>query len=381
MSKRKWSELLNRAGISKELLGVLALKQGETDKILAGDNQQLLKTVLELTGKQETLERYSDEGGARKGAGRLRADDAETARRTAAPGSARAAVASTRQLEAGSRPAPADRRDRATARDPRPPGRRAGRRDQRRHRSRDARDDPLPDRAAGRRDRGQRTGEQEALGRRRKLQAMHGRAQARLTAASEALGSLGTATATRPARSPPPAPRSTSRRWSPLSRTRPGSNGNAMTRPPSRPARTRGRRARSGEAAATARDRPLPCAARRAGDRGDAARRAARRRSRPAARRGSARRARLGARRRRRPVRAGAPTRRVQPVQAADRARERQRGHGGDGVVSVRGVALDLGDAGSGRVPRGDRPARRHCPRRRRRPACPRADVRLAANT
>jgi energy-coupling factor transporter ATP-binding protein EcfA2 len=60
MGKRKWSELLARAGVSRELLGVLALKQGETDKVLAGDYRELLRRMLELTGKQETLERFGE---------------------------------------------------------------------------------------------------------------------------------------------------------------------------------------------------------------------------------------------------------------------------------------------------------------------------------
>src|SRR5262249_36070545 len=60
MTRRKWSELLARAGVSRELLGVLALKQGETDRVLAGDHQDLLRTMLELTGKQETLDQYDD---------------------------------------------------------------------------------------------------------------------------------------------------------------------------------------------------------------------------------------------------------------------------------------------------------------------------------
>mgnify|MGYP000515869694 CR=1 FL=1 len=60
MGKRKWSELLARAGVSRELLGVLALKQGETDKVLAGDYHELLRKMLELTGKQETLEHFNE---------------------------------------------------------------------------------------------------------------------------------------------------------------------------------------------------------------------------------------------------------------------------------------------------------------------------------
>lgn len=60
MRRRKWSELLARAGVSRELLGLLALKQGETDKVLAGDQQELLRRMLELTGRQETRERYNE---------------------------------------------------------------------------------------------------------------------------------------------------------------------------------------------------------------------------------------------------------------------------------------------------------------------------------
>lgn len=60
MGKRKWSELLARAGVSRELLGVLALKQGETDKVLAGNYHELLRKMLELTGKQDTLERFNE---------------------------------------------------------------------------------------------------------------------------------------------------------------------------------------------------------------------------------------------------------------------------------------------------------------------------------
>lgn len=60
MGKRKWSELLARAGVTRELLGVLALKQGETDKVLAGNYQELLRRMLELMGKQETLERFNE---------------------------------------------------------------------------------------------------------------------------------------------------------------------------------------------------------------------------------------------------------------------------------------------------------------------------------
>jgi chromosome segregation ATPase len=58
MNSRAWSELLARAGVSKALLGVISVKQGETDKTIEGPPEALLRRVLELTGKQETLEEF-----------------------------------------------------------------------------------------------------------------------------------------------------------------------------------------------------------------------------------------------------------------------------------------------------------------------------------
>jgi chromosome segregation ATPase len=58
MGPRQWSELLARAGVPRALLGVIALKQGETDKALDASTEQLLREMLELTGKQQTLDDF-----------------------------------------------------------------------------------------------------------------------------------------------------------------------------------------------------------------------------------------------------------------------------------------------------------------------------------
>jgi chromosome segregation ATPase len=58
LKPRQWSELLARAGVPRALLGVIALKQGETDKALGANPEQLLRQMLELTGKQQTLDDF-----------------------------------------------------------------------------------------------------------------------------------------------------------------------------------------------------------------------------------------------------------------------------------------------------------------------------------
>jgi chromosome segregation ATPase len=58
LGARQWSELLARAGVPRALLGVIALKQGETDKALGANPEQLLRQMLELTGKQQTLDDF-----------------------------------------------------------------------------------------------------------------------------------------------------------------------------------------------------------------------------------------------------------------------------------------------------------------------------------
>ena len=60
MNPKPWDELLARAGVSRALRGVIAVKQGETDKTIEGTPETLLKRVLELTGKQQTLEEFRE---------------------------------------------------------------------------------------------------------------------------------------------------------------------------------------------------------------------------------------------------------------------------------------------------------------------------------
>lgn len=58
LNSRAWTELLARAGVSRALLGVISVKQGETDKTIEGPPEALLRRVLELTGKQDTLDEF-----------------------------------------------------------------------------------------------------------------------------------------------------------------------------------------------------------------------------------------------------------------------------------------------------------------------------------
>ncbi len=58
MGPRQWGELLARAGVTRALLGVISVQQGETDKMIEGTPEALLRKILELTGKQSTLEEF-----------------------------------------------------------------------------------------------------------------------------------------------------------------------------------------------------------------------------------------------------------------------------------------------------------------------------------
>lgn len=55
---RRWADLLSAAGVSRALVGVISIQQGETDKTLDGSPEDLLKRMLELTGKQQTLDDF-----------------------------------------------------------------------------------------------------------------------------------------------------------------------------------------------------------------------------------------------------------------------------------------------------------------------------------
>lgn len=58
MKPSEWSDLLAAAGISKALLQVVSIKQGETDQAISGSRENLLRRVLELTGKQGTVDEF-----------------------------------------------------------------------------------------------------------------------------------------------------------------------------------------------------------------------------------------------------------------------------------------------------------------------------------
>jgi chromosome segregation ATPase len=60
MRPKRYAEIMARAGVSKALLGVISLKQGETDRAIEGSPESLLRRVLELTGKQATLDEFRD---------------------------------------------------------------------------------------------------------------------------------------------------------------------------------------------------------------------------------------------------------------------------------------------------------------------------------
>lgn len=58
LTPKQWSELLARAGVSQALTGVISIQQGEIGRAIEGTPEQLLRRVLELIGKQETLDGF-----------------------------------------------------------------------------------------------------------------------------------------------------------------------------------------------------------------------------------------------------------------------------------------------------------------------------------
>ncbi|MGN9911126.1 hypothetical protein ACTMTJ_26575 [Phytohabitans sp. LJ34] len=54
----QYDTILTRAGVTKALRGVLALPQGATDRLVAERPSGLMKRLLDLTGRQETLEKF-----------------------------------------------------------------------------------------------------------------------------------------------------------------------------------------------------------------------------------------------------------------------------------------------------------------------------------
>lgn len=61
LGPRKFDDLLDRAGVTKALRGVLALPQGATDRLVEQPPTGLLRRLLELTGKQITLDEFRDQ--------------------------------------------------------------------------------------------------------------------------------------------------------------------------------------------------------------------------------------------------------------------------------------------------------------------------------
>lgn len=56
----EWQDLMRDAGVSRALLGVITVEQGQTARILEGSPAQLLRALLELTGKQETADEFNE---------------------------------------------------------------------------------------------------------------------------------------------------------------------------------------------------------------------------------------------------------------------------------------------------------------------------------
>lgn len=58
LGPQNYDYLLNRAGVSKALRGVLSLPQGETDRLVMENRSGLMRRLLELTGRQGTLDEF-----------------------------------------------------------------------------------------------------------------------------------------------------------------------------------------------------------------------------------------------------------------------------------------------------------------------------------
>ena len=58
LGPQKYDYLLERAGVSKALRGVLSLPQGETDRLVTETRSGLMRRLLELTGRQGTLDEF-----------------------------------------------------------------------------------------------------------------------------------------------------------------------------------------------------------------------------------------------------------------------------------------------------------------------------------
>jgi hypothetical protein len=58
LGSQNYDRILTRAGVTKALRGVLALPQGETNRLVAEPPTGLMRRLLELTGRQDTLDKF-----------------------------------------------------------------------------------------------------------------------------------------------------------------------------------------------------------------------------------------------------------------------------------------------------------------------------------
>jgi hypothetical protein len=60
LGPRQWQGLRARAGISRSLVHLMSMGQGETDKAIHGTPEELLRRALELTGRQEIIDDFRE---------------------------------------------------------------------------------------------------------------------------------------------------------------------------------------------------------------------------------------------------------------------------------------------------------------------------------
>ena len=56
----EYSDILFKAGVSRSLLSILAIEQGETNKLCERSPQELFSYVMQIKGQRQVFERYSD---------------------------------------------------------------------------------------------------------------------------------------------------------------------------------------------------------------------------------------------------------------------------------------------------------------------------------
>jgi chromosome segregation ATPase len=78
LGPRKWQGLMARAGVTRSLLQLMSMAQGETDKAIQGTPEELLRRVLELTGRQKIINDFRE---TKKGLAAARASHREASER------------------------------------------------------------------------------------------------------------------------------------------------------------------------------------------------------------------------------------------------------------------------------------------------------------